>query len=97
MLRLDTDNDKGEHCVVDLINAAAYVLPALEIVDSRIAGWDLSIVDTVADNASCGLYVVGTRPTSLDSLDLRDVPMRLTIDGETARPRAPVPPAWATP
>ena len=81
---IDRDLDKGEHCVVDLINAAAYVLPALEIVDSRIAGWDITIVDTVADNASCGLYVVGTRPVSIDSLDLRDIEMRLTIDGETA-------------
>lgn len=81
---IDRDLDKGEHCVVDLMNAAAYVLPALEIVDSRIAGWDITIVDTVADNASCGLYVVGTRPVSLDSIDLRDIPMRLTIDGDTA-------------
>ena len=81
---IDRDLDKGEHRVADLVDAVAYVLPALEIVDSRIADWDVTIVDTVADNASCGLYVVGTRPVSLDSLDLRDVPMRLTIDGETA-------------
>ena len=81
---LDRDLDKGEHCVVDVIAATAFVLPALEIVDSRIAGWDLTIVDTVADNGSSGLYVVGTRPVSLDSVDLRDIRMRLTIDGETA-------------
>ena len=81
---LDHDLDKGEHCVVDVINATAYVLPALEIVDSRIAGWDISIVDTVADNASCGLYVVGTRPVPLAAVDLREISMRLTINGETA-------------
>ena len=81
---IDRDLDKGEHCVVDIIDATAYALPALEIVDSRIQGWDITIVDTIADNASCGLYVVGTRPVSLHAVDLREIQMRMTIDGETA-------------
>ncbi len=81
---IDQDLDKGEHCVVDVINATAYVLPALEIVDSRIANWNISIVDTIADNASCGLYVVGTRPVSLDKLNLVDLAMHMYIDGATA-------------
>lgn len=80
---LDHDLDRGEHTVADVISAVAYVLPALEIVDSRIADWDISIVDTVADNASCGLYVVGTRPVALAEVDLREVAMRLDVDGET--------------
>ena len=46
---LGADLDKGEHCVVDVIRAVDYVLPALEIVDSRIAGWDMNIVDMIAD------------------------------------------------
>ena len=79
---IDRDLDRGEHCVVDIIDATAYVLPALEIVDSRIARWDITIVDTIADNASCGLYVVGTRPVSLDAVDLREIQMRMTIDGD---------------
>ena len=81
---IDRDLDKGEHCVVDIIDATAYVLPALEIVDSRIHRWDITIVDTIADNASCGLYVVGTRPVSLNAIDLREIQMRMTVDGETA-------------
>ncbi|MXW97152.1 MAG: 2-keto-4-pentenoate hydratase [Acidimicrobiaceae bacterium] len=83
-LVIDRDLDKDGHCVVDVIDATAYVLPALEIVDSRISGWDITIVDTVADNASCGLYVVGTRPVSLEAVDLRDIEMSMTINGELA-------------
>lgn len=48
--------------------ATAYVTAALEIVDSRIANWDISIVDTVADNASSALFVLGSTQRKLDDL-----------------------------
>jgi 2-keto-4-pentenoate hydratase len=68
---------------VDVIRATDFVLPAIEIVDSRIAGWDISIVDTVADNASSGLFVVGGPPRRLTDIeDLRMVRMRVTVDDE---------------
>lgn len=81
-LVLEHDLDKGEHSFADIVRATAFALPSIEVVDSRIDDWDISIVDTVADNASCGLYVLGGRPVPLDRLDLRTVPMSMTINGE---------------
>jgi 2-keto-4-pentenoate hydratase len=64
--------------------AIAAVQPAIEIVDSRIADWRIQIVDTVADNASSGLLVVGGRWTPVADLDLRLVGMVLTRNGALA-------------
>jgi 2-keto-4-pentenoate hydratase len=83
-LVLEHDLDKGEHSFNDIIWATAYALPSIEIVDSRIAGWDIRIVDTIGDNASCGIYVLGGRPVMLKDIDLRTIPMLMTIDEEVA-------------
>ena len=80
---LGADLDKGQHTVADVISATAYVLPALEIVDSRLA-WDITNFDMIADNAGSGLYVLGTRPVPLAAVDLRRVEMELTINGKPA-------------
>lgn len=61
---------------VDRISAS------FEIVDSRIAGWDISLADTVADNASSGLYVLGESISRTDAPDLAEVAMTMTADGE---------------
>jgi 2-oxopent-4-enoate/cis-2-oxohex-4-enoate hydratase len=53
----------------DVLRATEYVVPCFEIVDSRIADWKIAIQDTIADNASCGVFVLGdakARPTSID-------------------------------
>jgi 2-keto-4-pentenoate hydratase len=62
--------------------AVAYAVAALEIVDSRIASWDISFGDTVADNASSGLYVLGDERRTLAEVEPRDVTMTMSIDGE---------------
>ncbi|MFS2139355.1 2-keto-4-pentenoate hydratase [Duganella sp. Dugasp56] len=54
-----------------LLSAVDYVLPAVEIVGSRIRDWDISLLDTVADSASSGLYALGTEPRKLSQVDLR--------------------------
>ena len=66
----------------ELIAATAYVLPAIEVVGSRIAKWDIRITDTIADNASSGLYVLGNRPVKLADVDLRLAGMVMDRRGE---------------
>ena len=66
----------------EMIRAVEYVVPAIEIVDSRVAHWDIRIWDTVADNASSGLFVLGAVPRKLDGLDLRECGMVMEIKGE---------------
>ncbi|ABB11300.1 MULTISPECIES: 2-keto-4-pentenoate hydratase [Burkholderia] len=56
---------------LDLLHAIEYVLPALEIVGSRIRDWEIGIVDTIADNASSSAFVLGNRPVKLSDVDLR--------------------------
>lgn len=67
--------------MADLLRAVEFVLPAIEIVDSRIADWRIGFLDTVADNASSGLYVLGNVPRRLEGLDLREAGMVMTGDG----------------
>jgi 2-keto-4-pentenoate hydratase len=54
----------------DVLSATAYALPAIEIIDSRIAGWQITLADTIADNASSGGLVLGATPTPVAGLDL---------------------------
>ncbi|VVN30634.1 2-keto-4-pentenoate hydratase [Pseudomonas fluorescens] len=81
VLVLERDLTFERHTLADLISATAYALPALEIVDSRIADWNIGLTDTIADNASCGVFVLGNSPTSLSRFDLVDCAMRLTENG----------------
>jgi 2-keto-4-pentenoate hydratase len=81
-LVLDDDLTDEQLTLVDLMDATAYALPAIEVVGSRIAKWDITILDTIADNASSGLYVLGTRPVGLHELDLRMCGMVMENKGD---------------
>lgn len=73
---------KGRITAEEVRAATAYVVPAIEVVGSRIKDWKLTIVDTIADNASCGMYVLGTHRVDPNEVDLRQVAMTLSRDGE---------------
>lgn len=70
--------------VAEAARAVDFVLPALEIVDSRIRDWKIGIFDTIADNASSGGVILGSRPVPLSEVDLRLVGCTLHINGELA-------------
>ncbi|WP_377639332.1 2-keto-4-pentenoate hydratase [Oryzobacter terrae] len=57
--------------VHEALRAVDFVLPALEIVDSRIRDWRIGLLDTIADNASSGAVVLGSTPTDVGAVDLR--------------------------
>jgi 2-keto-4-pentenoate hydratase len=57
--------------VASAIAAVDFVLPALEVIDSRIADWKIGIIDTIADNASSGGVVLGSKPVRISDVDLR--------------------------
>lgn len=80
-LVLKADLVGGPFTVADVIRAVDFVLPAIEIVDSRIAGWDITLLDTVADNASSGAFVLGNTPVELRGLDLRLAGMTMNRGG----------------
>ncbi|QDI92342.1 2-keto-4-pentenoate hydratase [Salicibibacter halophilus] len=67
---------------LDVLQATDAVVPALEIVDSRIKDWKITLPDTIADNASSGLYVLGEQPKKLADIDLKQMGMALFKNDE---------------
>jgi 2-oxopent-4-enoate/cis-2-oxohex-4-enoate hydratase len=65
----------------DIMAATEGVMACFEIVDSRIANWKIKIQDTVSDNASCGVFVLGDRLVDPRGLDLSTVGMALEMNG----------------
>ena len=74
---LKSDLAGGKVTVDDVLAATAYVVGAFEIVDSRIADWKIALADTIADNASSGLYLLGEKRIAACELDLSQVTMKL--------------------
>ena len=66
----------------DVIRATDFIAPCFEIVDSRIKDWNIKIQDTVADNASCGYFVLGQDVVSPRSLDLSTCGMVVELNGQ---------------
>jgi len=74
---LSEDLDYERLTIIDLMSCIDYVLPAIEIVGSRIKDWDIKFVDTVADNASASHFVLGHTPKTLDEIDVVACTMKM--------------------
>lgn len=68
--------------VADVYEATGYVVPSLEIVDSRIKDWKINLQDTIADNGSSAMFAIGGRMTPVDQVDMRLTGMTLEKNGE---------------
>ena len=79
---LGRDLDREGLTMADVLRSVDYAVAAFEIVDSRIADWKIKIMDTIADNASSGLYVLGTQPRTLDAFDPWSCGMVVEHEGE---------------
>ena len=65
----------------DVLAATDCVIPCFEVVDSRVENWEIKIQDTVADNASCGLFVLGDRAVDPRKVDLATCGMVVEKNG----------------
>lgn len=66
----------------DVLDATECIIPCFEIVDSRIQDWNIKIQDTVADNASCGVYVLGDNTVDPRDFDLPNLKMTVKKNGK---------------
>jgi 2-keto-4-pentenoate hydratase len=79
---LGRDLDHEQLTMADLHRAIDYAVASIEIVGSRVKNWDIKIADTIADNASSGLYVLGSQPRRLTDFDPRMCGMVMEKAGE---------------
>jgi len=66
---------------VDVLAATDFVVPLIEVIDSRVRDWEIEIQDTIADNASSALYLLGDRRMSVDDIDLSFEGVKLYRNG----------------
>jgi 2-keto-4-pentenoate hydratase len=73
----------GPACTVaDVLRATEYLVPSIEVIDSRITDWKIALADTIADNASSARVVLGGRPTIPSEVDVRLIGSVLRKNGE---------------
>lgn len=70
--------------IVDVYNYVDWVAPAIEIVDSRIRDWKIKLADTIADNGSSAMFVLGSGMTPIEKIDMRMIGMILEKNGRIA-------------
>lgn len=80
--RLKTDLNGPGVTEEDVLNATDCIMPCFEIVDSRIKDWNIKIQDTIADNASCGVFVLGEEQANPRDFDLANIKITVQKNGE---------------
>ncbi len=80
-LVLKEDVERADVTAEEIARAVDYVVPAIEIVDSRIKDWKITFADTVADNGSSAKYILGGDKKPIEGLDLYSCGMVLEVDG----------------
>jgi 2-keto-4-pentenoate hydratase len=74
---------KGPGATPEQVMAATeYLIPALEVIDSRVKDWKIKLCDTISDNASCGRFVLGKARTAPGSFDVRLIGMNYYVNNE---------------
>jgi 2-keto-4-pentenoate hydratase len=81
-LVLKADLTQAQHRIEDIVAATDYAVAAIEVVDSRIENWKISLLDTVADNASSAAFVLGQQKVPLTDVDWVNCQMQMTRQGE---------------
>jgi len=77
------DDVNAVPATVDLLDAIDYALPAIELVNSRIAQWDVTAFDFVADNAAAAFVILGTERIDCSPVSLTTSSMKMNINGQT--------------
>lgn len=65
-----------------VVEATEFLIPALEVIDSRVKDWKIKLCDTIADNASCSRFVLGRQRTPIEGIDVKLIGMNYYVDGE---------------
>ncbi|MGM0395925.1 MAG: 2-keto-4-pentenoate hydratase [Bacillota bacterium] len=79
---LKEDLEGPDVTLEDVYKATDYVCAAIEIVDSRIEDWQIKLIDTIADNGSSALYILGDKKIKIDEVSLPEIEMTLYKNGE---------------
>lgn len=66
----------------DVVRSTEAIVPALEVIDSRIRDWEITLTDTIADNASCHCAVLGAERHPVAAVDLPGAAVSMSVDGE---------------
>jgi 2-keto-4-pentenoate hydratase len=64
-----------------VLGATEYLAPALEVIDTRVRDWKIKLCDTIADNGSCGRFLIGEKRTPPDGFDIKLIGLNYYLNG----------------